>query len=316
MSRIFGIFLFIPLYFLAMLSLYSVTLMNYENQSVEEFRLRKAVNYAIDAATAEMLETGDLGMDYANWGKITVNPGLASEAFANSFCINYGMQTNQQNRDLVQMAYTKLFVVCAYDGYYVYSPKKVSEDGTYKFTSTPKLPYSYHKGNNTYALNLGLVDCWRFSSNRKLAKVKSPLSEKETLSQINRHISDDFAYRLDQQYEHGWSKSLYIPYEVTTVSSTNSIDRPSVLAFIDDVDIVSAKSISAFGVGGAHVTQNRSVAAYKRNGKKYYSYADLLPKDMYTATNPDGKKTFIEEMYMTCQEAAEAGYYHDTLYMN
>lgn len=316
MSRIFGIFLFIPLYFLAMITLYSAAIINFENQSVEEFRLRKAVNYCIDAATAEMLETGDLGMDYANWGKISINPDLAVEAFANTFCINYGMQTNQQNRDLVQMAYTKLFCVCAYDGYYVYEPKKVNDEGDTLFISTPKLPYIYKDGGNTYALNLGLTDCWRFSSSNKISKIKSPINEKSILREINKRISDDLAYRLDQQYEHGWSKSLYIPYELTSVGVTNSINRPSVLAFIDNVDIVSAKNISAFGVGGAHVTQNRSVAAYRRNGKKYYAYADLLPQDVFTATNPDGTKTFIEEMYMTCQDAAEAGYYHDTLYMN
>ena len=316
MSRIFSIFLFLPMYFLIMVLVFYIALTNYENQSVEEFRLKKAINYCIDAATAEMLETGDLGMDYANWGKFKTNPDLAVEAYANAFCLNYGLQTNKENRELVEHAYTRLFVVCAYDGYYVYEPKMVSEDGDYAFVSTPKLPYSYTNGNTSYALNLGLKDCWRFSSTNKLSKVDTPLSETATLREINKRVSDDLAYRLDQQFENGWTKSLYIPFEVTTVSSTNAINRPSVLAFADNIDIVSAKKISAFGVGGAHVSQARSVAAYRRNGQKYYAYSDLLPENMFTATNPDGSKTFIEAMFMTCKEAAEAGYYHDTLFMN
>lgn len=316
MSRIFGLFMLLPIYFLLMLVLFTGTIMSLENQSVEEFRLKKVMNYCIDAATDEMLTSGDLGMDYASWGKLSVDPELAADTYAATFCMNYKILANQANKELVQLAYTKLFVVCAYDGYYVYEAQQIDADGTNKFVSTPKLPYKTKIGNDHYAFNLGLVDCWRFTSANRLQKVKCPISEKEVLKLINQQVSDDFAYRLDQQYEQGWTRSLYLPFEVTTMSSTNPINRPSVLAIVDDVDLTSAKQISAFGVGGAHITQARAVAAYTRNGNKYYSYADLLPKDVFTATNPDGTKTFIENMYMTCEEAAKAGYHHDSLYMN
>lgn len=318
MSRVFGLFLFIPIFFLGMCIAFYATFLDYENESLEEFRLRKAVNYAVDAAVEEFLETGDLSMDYANWGEMTLDPSLAAEAFANSFCLNYKLMTNQENRDLVQLAYTRLFTVCVYDGYYVYEACQTGDGGT-EFISTPKLPYSYYDNANNavYALNLGLKDCWRFKTDtNKLSKVDSPISKKEVLREINKRISDDLAYRVDKQYENGWANTLYIPYEMTTVSHTNPVNRPTVLALVDNVDISIAKKLSAFGVGGANVKQARAVAAYIRNGEKYYCYADLLPMDIFTATNPDGTKTFIEQMYMSCKEAAEAGYHHDTLYMN
>lgn len=316
MSRVFFLILFVPVYFIAMVVLYLAIILQLETTSLEEFRLRQAVNYSVDSAVGEMLGSSDLNMDYANWGRLTIDPDLAVEAYSNCFCLNYGIPTNNENRELVQNAYTKLFVVCAYDGYYVYESRKISDDD-YAYISTPKLIYKYKDNNdNTYALNLGIDHCWRMSNAGKLAYIKTPMSAKDCLKEINRQVSDDLNYRLDQYFENGWINTLYIPADVTTISTSNPINRPTVLAFVSDVDLSTAKRISAFGVGGANVTQARPVAAYKRNGRKYYCYSDLLPKELFTAINPDGSKTFIEEMFMTCEEAAEEGYYHDTLYMN
>lgn len=316
MRRVFAIFLFIPVYFLAMFALYTTQILSLENQSLEEFRLKTTVNYCVDAAVGEMLGSSDLYMDYADWGRVRIDPAIALDAYSSTFCLNYKIPTTRENREMVQSSYTKIFVVCGYDGYYVY------ENRDYGYISTPKLIYKYENGGNTYALNLGLDRCWRWSTDNKLGYIDCPLSNKECIAEINKHVSDDINFRLDKYFVGGFTKTLYIPNEITTINRTNPINRPTVMAFVDEVDLTSARRISAFGVGGAHVTQARAVAAYHRinpdgTSIPYYAYADLLPKEIFTATNPgSGDKTFIEEMFMTCEEAAQAGYYHDPLYMN
>jgi hypothetical protein len=50
------------------------------------------------------------------------------------------------------------------------------------------------------------------------------------------------------------------------------------------------------------------VAAYTIDGRKLYSYADLLPAAFDLG--------YIDNMYASAIEAALAGYYHDTDYMN
>ena len=71
-----------------------------------------------------------------------------------------------------------------------------------------------------------------------------------------------------------------------------------------------------FGIGGSRAQMARPVAAYKRLNNatgewvKYYSYTDLLPAGI----NDD--KALIDDVYMSPEDAASHGYYHDPLYMN
>lgn len=317
MRRVFAIFLFVPIYFLAMFSLYVTQILSLENQSLEEFRLRKAVNYCVDSAVGEMLGSGDLNMDYVDWGRVTIDPAIAIDTYSCTFCLNYEIPTTKENREMVQNSYTKIFMVCAYDGYYVYESQDLG------FVSTPKLIYKYVDGDNTYALNLGLNKCWCWNNSRaKMEYVDCPFTEETCLAKINARISDDLNSRLDKYYVGGFTKTVYLPGELTTINRTNPISRPTVMALVDDVDITSARHISALGIGGSTVTQARAVAAYQRKNTpdgpfvKYYSYADLLPEGLFSATNSGDGITFIENMYMTCEEAARAGYYQDPMYMN
>ena len=314
MSRTFSLILFVPIYFLSMCLIIFMQTQDLIRQKLDDNILKSSVNYAVDCAVDEMLETGDLGMDYANWGKFKLDPEIAVEAFVNNFCLNYNLPLTKENKQLVKNQYIKVFTVCTYDGYYMYESRPVNSQD-WELVSTPKLPYSMKEGDSYYALNLGLDSYWRFQ-NGSLSKVKATIDKNTQLAKINERVSDDLMSRVDKHYSNGFSSTVYIPYNMTTIKPTNAINRPTVLALVDDVDIIHSKNTQVFGIGGAHVSNTRQVAGYIRNGQKYYCYSDLLPKDKFTATNPDGTKTFIQEMFSSPTEAAEAGYHHDTLYMN
>ena len=57
---------------------------NYTVKSQEELKLLHlsyAVDYAVDAATAQLLSTPDLGLDYGDEGKVDLDPNAALDVF-------------------------------------------------------------------------------------------------------------------------------------------------------------------------------------------------------------------------------------------
>lgn len=305
MNRITSVILIIPIYFVCMLFLLSMLVVKQESESLEKLRLTKAINYSTDAATAEMLGAGHLGMDYVDKNKMTVDPQEALDTFVQVFALNYDLSLGQENLEMIKNSYMPIFVVAAYDGYYVFENRRVNREGDFNLVSTPKLPYRYKAPDGTlYALNMGLENSIKFDGG-SLSKVPMPISEAEAMRVINSRISDDMLYRLDQSYAQGFESTFYIPHSMTTISHTNAISGPSVLAFINNLNLTTRNKLSEFSIGGAQVEQARMVAAYRRNGENYYAYADLLPEGVD-----------IVEMFTNVMDAAKAGFHHDSFYMN
>jgi hypothetical protein len=320
MSRVFSVILLIPLYFLCMaLLLFNLTL-NTEVESLEKFKLSRAINYATDAAANEMLSVGHLAMDYTDKNRMTLDPRVALETFCDVFAINYDLPNGSIMREYLQTMYLPLFAVAVYDGYYVYerypsfrlNPAATTDANNKGLISTPKLPYSYRTASGSYyALNLGLQNAIKFN-NGALSKVfvsdAGLTNRNEVKRQINIRVSDDLMWRMDMLYETGIKNTIYIPYNMTSIYNTNSIEGPTVFAYINDFNINTRYRLEEFAIGGTEVEEKRMVAAYMIGGKKLYSYADLLPGGFDLNT--------IENMYASTIEAAIAGYYHDAAYMS
>ena len=296
-----------------------MTFFRLETQALEDWHLKQVVNNCTDSAIEELLEASDLGMDYADWGKFNSDPDLALDDYLTTFLLNYNMPITESNKDLVKINYIKAFCVAGFDGYYIYDHRN-TETGGYTLVGSPKLPYLYRDPRTdrlvTYALNMGYRRCYRLTD-ATLTMVDSPLNKNETLKVINNRISDDLMERVDRAYDSGWLESVYIPSGLTTISSTNPVESPTVLCFMDGVDLNSVNKVNAFGIGGSRARVARPVSAYRRvvNGQsiKYYSYHDLLPQYLQDCTPFE---TVIEEVFMSPEEAAVKGYYHDPLYMN
>lgn len=298
MGKTFILVLFIPLYFLAMCFLSYINLLQTETESLEHYKLQRAVNLCVDAAAEEMIDAGSLDMDHADMSSLRVDPSVALDTFVDMFALNYDYSLSEENKHLIRTQHLPLFAVAAYDGYYIYEMEQLEVPGDYDLVCTPKLPYRYTDGNNYYALNLGLEDCLKFTGGA-ITRVDAPVSSSEVKRIINTRISDDILYRVDQQYKNGFINTVYIPHEMTTVSHTMPISAPTVLAFVNGVN-----GASDFSIGGTEVERVRPVVAYRRNGANYYCYDDLLPEGVD-----------IIALYNSPLEAAQAGYYCDTYYM-
>lgn len=320
MSKTFSIILIIPLWFCAMIYLAFIAFFQIETKALDDWRLKQVVNNCTDSAIEELLEASDLGMDYADWGKFKADPELALNDYVDTFLLNYDLPLNDTNRDMVKVNYIQAFCVAGYDGYYIYDHRKTADNGGYELVGSPKLPYIYKDTTKpgryvTYAINMGYDRCYKLTD-ATITLAKSPISQKEAMKVINTRISDDLMERVDRAYDRGWLQSVYIPSGLTTISSTNPIESPTVLAFMDNVDLNSVNKVNAFGIGGSRARVARPVSAYKRKNNvtgqwvKYYSYSDLLPEGI------NNDQALIEEVYMSPEEAAEAGYHHDPLYMN
>jgi hypothetical protein len=293
-------------------------IINTEVESLEQFKLTRALNYSTDAAANEMLSGGHLGMDYADKNRMTLDPKVALDTFCDVFALNYDLPNGKITRELLQTAYLPLFTVAVYDGYYVYErhssfitdPATMNDRNNKGLISTPKLPYSYRDlAGNYYALNLGLQNTIKFSDG-KLSRVFTSavgLTETEIKRQINMRVSDDLMWRIDKLYEQGIKDTFYIPYNMTTIYNTNSIEGPTVFAYINNFNMNTRYRLEEFSIGGTEIEEQRMVAAYRAGGVKLYSYADLLPATFDLTT--------VENMYASTMEAALAGYYHDAVYM-
>lgn len=320
MNRFFSLFLFLPLYFLAMIYLMFLTFFQVEVQALDDWRIKTIVNYCSDSAIEELVEASDLGMDYNEWGKFKTDPELALDDFVNTFLLNYNIPINDTNKELVKTKYIQVMCIAGYDGYYMYDHQKVAEGDGYTLVSSPKMPYIWVDDTKptryvTYALNMGYEKAYRLTD-ATLAFVDSPVSQRDTMRIINNRISDDLNARVQRAYTGGWLSSIYIPVSLTTVRQTNPIESPTVMAFIDNVDIDSYKPVSAFGIGGSRAKVARPVSVYNRKNPdtgewvKYYAYSDLLPDSVTSGMSA------ALEIYMSPQDAAEAGYHHDPLFMN
>ncbi len=332
MNRGFGFILAVPIFFIMVFASLQFQYVNEEQQAFEEYVLVQQVDYATDAAAAELLEQAHIGTDYQDWGRINTDPDVALRAFESVMLVNYDFPLTEKSYDMISSNYLPLFCVAGYDGYYVYElmPNNESVPGWY-LRGSHKFPYSYQgtapddEGNLTdayYALNLGLDNCRQLVAGTYAIKSleECKISKDRALFEINSRVSDDLTYRL-QEYETKRGederdvleyREVYFPAKLTTMSQVNAIQGPTVIAMVDQWDIDTTHAISAFSIGGAKLEPSRMVAGYVSNGIKYYAYSDLLPED---EIGPD-KELDITELFSSVDEAAAAGYHYDTLYMN
>ena len=125
---------------------------SWQQESIYEFEQRQLdiqVNYAVEAATQEMLAIGThIDSDYADWGRSTVEPQIALDTFVTVLMKNLGYSDSEKNREEVILDYIPFFIVATYDGYYTYGTvAEANEVGgslqiSYPKRWTPKIPYS------------------------------------------------------------------------------------------------------------------------------------------------------------------------------
>lgn len=296
---------------------------------LQEEKADIVVNYAVDAAVDEMVqESLDLGMDYADYEYVRVDPETALNMFCTVYLKGTGMTETESNMSLVRSKYIKVFMVAAYDGYYVAEPVAINNKGAYDCVFSMKQPYTYEvdikEGNNyryTYlcALNMGYDYCRALKYNKNntgsgvsienIRMTKTDRNRNEILSKdgqsriINAVISDALMETVWKQRGHENLSTIFVPKDMTKIVRTNAVKDITVIAYMSDIPVGFHKTTETFGIGGTKVTHQRYVIGYKdiHSGQKLYTYADKY-LDSY------GK---IIEVFNTEMEAAQAGYYFD-----
>lgn len=310
MKRYFWVILCAPITLYALFLVMYTQMIKSMGESTQDEYLNAVANYCADAATAEMLLTADLGLDYQNTGEVTVDPELAVQEYGAMLAIAQGLQPTQEVIQDTLRQYVKVLYVCGYDGYYVYQ-NELTDAGEYNLVGTFKMPYTYTNGTDLYALTLNGNKCWKLSVTENGATLKrkqsSGLAPELANSVINKRISVDMNTRITNIYKaqgNGWSNRVFIPASMSNFTSVNPVTSPTVLAFVDGLG-----GTTSFGIGGSKIVNTRNVAGYiGEDGIKYYCYADLLPDAMLDSG-------VITQMFDTCDEAAIAGYHFDPHYM-
>lgn len=273
-------------------------------REIQEEKLDVGINYAVDAATEEMiLNTSSLDMDYADWERLTIDPEIALDTFLQVMLRNLGWSISDENIESFKTTNLPIFVVAAYDGFYVSRPTKISvSSGAYDQIFSMKQPYLYSEGNEMYALNLGLNDCKLFNGSN-IQKVNTPISKDFQKHYINTNISDTFMRVIYEETNMEAAHTVYLPSDLTSISRTNPVNAPTVLAYVNNLYLGPGNTIESFAIGGTRVVHQDFIGGYRRNGIKYYAPTRLIPTGVV-----------IENVYENMTEAAKAGYYYDPLY--
>lgn len=293
-----------------------------EKDEVERLKLAYAIDYSTDAGVrAMLLETGSLGLDYAQEKKFTLNPDLAMDAFLNVFAFNYDMLPTEEHKLLIS-EYIPVAAVATYDGYYIaehrvtanrpgqYTGVGDPDDADWKLAFGMKLPYVYENGNSKYALNMGLTDAIVYDGSSIVRDEHLPptpdgsnMKREEALRVINDTVSNHMAEAIEKLNEanYSWSNRFYIPSQLTDRGGVNPITGPSFLVLVQNLQYFSTvHKLSGFSVAGSSVSEARQVVGYMKDGSLYYAFADKLP---------DGKEPLA--LFETMKEAAQAGYRFD-----
>ena len=254
----------------------------------DERQMDIQVNYCIDGAIQEMLnETSHIGTDYADKGRIRVNPQIGYDTYIELLLKNLDWSKSNDNIALLESDMIPFFCVAMYDGYYM----KIRQENIINFNNvkqasydlvwTPKLPYTFtdiHNPNVKYAVNLAYKEPMRMdNSNIQLRYKGNDITEEQQRRAVVATLSD------------ACNKALLTGF-------SGNIDK----AF----EIPPSMSNNVFGVGGARINDANFCIAYERNGRKYYSKPYYRNRIEEAGINITG-------VFTSDKEAAKAGYYYD-----
>lgn len=322
MSRHFVITLVIPIGFAIVWLISCVTFQRKEITSFESWLLTKQVNYASDAAIAELLVMNpDIDLDY-NSTTVTVLPDPAVDEFASMLCEELQLPTNDFNKKYVLNVYTKVLIVATNNGYYVYQSMKDSDHDA-EFVSTPKLPYAasaFINGTQRfYAVTLSkdhvYYSTFNSGGNRELQSINymteetngAPFSagDLQTMSDIiNNCVSDSLQEALVDAYGNTTGKTVEIPAAINSIKGSQPIVGPTVLAVVDTSGYKIGINAMAYGIGGAQIISlDPCVCWTDPGGVKWWAHSSALKRSSY-----DTGDMHDTDMYNTPFEAADHGY--------
>lgn len=307
----------LPLSILAIV-LVLVNSFKWQMETAYEFDERQMdiqVNYCIDGAIQEMLnETSHIGTDYADKGRIRVNPQIGYDTYIELLLKNLDWSKSNDNIALLESDMIPFFCVAMYDGYYM----KIRQENIINFNNvkqasydlvwTPKLPYTFtdiHNPNVKYAVNLAYKEPMRMdNSNIQLRYKGNDITEEQQRRAVVATLSDACNKALLTGFSGNIDKAFEIPPSMSKFRGTNGIEGVTILTYLAKDSGVSKYTNNVFGIGGARINDANFCIAYERNGRKYYCKPYYRNRIEEAGINITG-------VFTSDKEAAKAGYYYD-----
>lgn len=316
----------------------------WHRQQVVEFeqsQIDLQVNYCIDAAMQEILETtADIETDYTDYRYMEVNPITAFSVYVDMLLRNVGWSDTLENREALITDYIPFFVVCGYDGYYLCSKQPVNYDQkimlgssemitkntVYDLVWTPKIPYAKAVWNPVVedydyeAYNLACANFDKFCKNSKDGKYvlyEDLEMNEDTLyrakATISQCVSDACTSALTSSLEGKSSHTFYIPAEMGAWIKASTIEAPTLITYVDKIGVKNTYGAQVFAVGGAAVSESIKYIAYKKGfgDEEIKCYTSSLNRDAV-----EGLGYTIDEIYTSKEDAAKDGYWFDVDFMH
>lgn len=307
----------------------------WQQQAVYEFNQRQLdlqVNYAVDAATQEMLSgSTHIDTDYIDWGVMTIQPEVALNAYQAVLLRNLGWSDYPDNREDLTESSIPFFIVAAYDGYYVYGRQRddvkittpdgsmVTTNTVYDFKWSPKLPYSRTEGDNCYFYYLSDKLCGSFNINNPTGTLNRAVVLNDGTGFNSREVAratvaDVLTKACNSALfvgtEGDAQQTYYIPATMSEWSNSNPVITPSVLTYVSRQDQYTQYDTVTFGIGGSKIDETDFVICYVINGNKRYAWAD----DRDVLATFYGGSFKVDRVLTSREAAASEGYYYDSNY--
>jgi len=321
MKRAFGVVCIICVIYLAalMIGFYKYEL-NEQNE-IEQLLLSYAIDYSADGAMSEALSLTDVGVDYSDNNSIRIDPNTILDSFLDIFCINYDIGRSIEAKKYITQNFIPAVCVAGFDGYFIakyqptqndvdvyYPSENELENSRWDLAFGPKMPYTYKYNGSYYALNMGMKFAYD-SGGAKYEGLAPGLHNKQAgLIEINKTLTKEIANNINyaNSTNTNWKNAFFLPLQLSSHSGLNSIQGPSLIILVQNVDLRTNKPISGFSISGTEVENARTIIGYVRNGIKYYCYADSAPN----LAQDD-----ILDFFTSIEDAAQAGYYCDLEYL-
>lgn len=330
-----------------------VNSVRWHEESIYEFEQRQMdlqVNYAIDAASQEMLyQSVDIDTDYAEWGKMSIEPMVAYDTYIALMLRNYGWADTPENRQALDEL-VPFFTVCAYDGFYIYSAQKIEDnpiisdwikypDDTYGFNKdtsgnpvgnttygkvwSMKIPYAEYyndgSGGAYWAYFLGGERGTRWKTANGFVEANLELNAdqrsraKTCIARTIMHACNNALIASSAQ-ESGFE--IYLPAAFTELTGTNAITRPSCLTYLAREDLATRWSVITFGIGGSKIDEASFCICYELTigGVTQKLYAPAKYRSSILARY--GSSCRIVYVAESAEIAAQHGYYYDLNYLD
>lgn len=271
MTKHFHVLLWIPLMYCALFILFWIKIYQNDAVSFEDYVLERQVNYAAESAVDELLDAGNLNQDYANGDFVTLEPDVALRDFSTTLCYDFRIiPTDQSLQDLMNKN-LKTFVVCVYDGVYLYYRQQNETHGE-AIKQSPKIPYFYtdEDSGTQYCLTLNPEKGYWDSGNAAQYKMhfydkydKAPSDDRQATA-INDRVANLINWSLYEAYNKTDKSGMTVNIPATgeTVRGEQPVRSPTVIGVVEGNIKSYGSTVVAECIGGAQLEETDQIIGF------------------------------------------------------